>query len=59
MDYVRWYNKFVDLLAKEPTGKFSVGNIHTNHPFTIAVDRARLSAGIDRSCFERCRRMLK
>ena len=47
-----WYNKFVDLLAKEPTGKFSVGNINTKHPFAIAVEqRARVSACIDRSHF--------
>ncbi len=49
---VRWYKEFIELLNKEPSQRY-VQDVNQRHPFAIAFERARISARLDETGFQK------
>ena len=49
---MRWYKEFIELLQKEPSQRY-VQDVNQKHPFAIAVERARIAAGLDKAAFDK------
>ena len=49
---MRWYKEFIELLEKEPSQRY-VQDVNQKHPFAIAVERARIAAGLDKAAFDK------